>query len=75
MDVIQYPYSPHGRFFCFETPPPLPPGNSTLASSFTSKILTFSNQSEAALVSNGTKALERFITPMLAAIFLHKLLT
>ena len=36
----KYPYSSHGRFlFC--TPPPLPLGNSSLASYFASKMLTF----------------------------------
>ena len=35
----KYPYSPHGGFFCFA--PSLPPGNSSLASYFASKILTF----------------------------------
>ena len=35
----KYPYSPHRRVFCFARPLPL--GNSSLASYFTSKILAF----------------------------------
>ena len=34
----KYPYSPYGRFFGLH---PIPPGNSSLASYFASKILTF----------------------------------
>ena len=35
----KYPYSPHGKFLFFTPPPPHPPGNSSLASYFASKIL------------------------------------